>query len=151
MSVPSEQASSCPAGPFCSRRWSRWCGVPWRDSSSAVSSLIGTGSSSVRFRPASPASRLAYCRIRMCLGLLDPDPVVRGRIPPPTSVADPHPYVLRPPGSGSGFRSSRTRYGSGSGSFYNQAKIIKKTSILLFCDFFMTFIFEKWCKCSFKK
>ena len=47
---------------------------------------------------------------------------------------DPHPdskdpYVFGPPGSGS--RSISTRYGSGfgSGSFYNQAKIVRKTLI----------------------
>jgi len=42
------------------------------------------------------------------------------------SVADPDsqdPYVFEPPGSGSG--SSSTEYGSG--SFYNQAKIVRKT------------------------
>ncbi len=61
MSFPFEQTFSCPAGPFCLKRWSRWCGAPWRDSSSAVSSLTGTGSSSVRSRPASPASRSAVC------------------------------------------------------------------------------------------
>ncbi len=46
-----------------------------------------------------------------------------------------------------------TRYGSdpGSGSFYNQAKILRKTLFPLFCVFFLTFIFEKWCICSFKK
>jgi hypothetical protein len=43
------------------------------------------------------------------------------------SVADQDPqdpYVLGPPGSGSG--SISTRYGSGSGSFQNQAKIVRK-------------------------
>jgi hypothetical protein len=48
------------------------------------------------------------------------------------SVADP--YVFGPPGSGS----IRTRYGSGSGSFYHQAKIV-----LLFCGIFMTFYLSK--------
>jgi hypothetical protein len=73
-----------------------------------------------------------------------------------SSVADPDPntdpsdpYVFRPPGSGSGFISQR--YGSGSGSFYHQSKIVRKTLILLFCDFFLTFYFEKLCKCTFKK
>jgi hypothetical protein len=37
------------------------------------------------------------------------------------------PYVFGPPGSGS--RSISTRYESGSGSFYNQAKIVRKTLI----------------------
>jgi hypothetical protein len=41
------------------------------------------------------------------------------------SVADP--YVFRPPGSESG--SSSQRYGSGSGSFYRQAKTVRKTLI----------------------
>jgi hypothetical protein len=41
---------------------------------------------------------------------------------PSISVADPGPYVFGPPGSGS--RSSSQRYGSG--SFYYQAKIVRK-------------------------
>ncbi len=66
-----------------------------------------------------------------------------------SSVADPEPYVFGPLGS----ESISTRYGS----FYHQAKIVRKTivrktlipTILWFLyDFF---IFEKWCKCSFKK
>ncbi len=51
-----------------------------------------------------------------------------------TSVADPDPNpdpsdpsVFGPPGSGSG--SISQRYGSRSGSFYNQAKIVRKTLI----------------------
>jgi hypothetical protein len=47
-----------------------------------------------------------------------------------TSVAYPDledPYVFGPPRSGSG--SIRQRYGSESGSFYHQAKIIRKTLI----------------------
>ncbi len=43
------------------------------------------------------------------------------------SVADPDPRVFGPPGSG--FRSISQRFGSGSGSFYHQAKIVRKTSI----------------------
>ncbi len=44
-----------------------------------------------------------------------------------SSVADPDPCVFGPPGSGS----IRQRYGSGfgSGSFYHQAKIVRKTLI----------------------
>jgi hypothetical protein len=45
-----------------------------------------------------------------------------------TSVGDPDAsdrYVLGPPGSGSGFVSQRY----GSGSFYHQAKIVRKTMI----------------------
>jgi hypothetical protein len=39
--------------------------------------------------------------------------------------------ILGPPGSGS----ASQRYGFGSGSFYHQAKIARKTLIHLFCDF----------------
>ena len=39
--------------------------------------------------------------------------------------SDPDPYVFWPPGSGS----ISTRYGSGSGSFYHQAKIVRKPLI----------------------
>ncbi len=49
-------------------------------------------------------------------------------LPPLTSVADPDPsdpYVFGPPGSGS----ISQRYGSGSGSFYHQAKIVRKALI----------------------
>jgi hypothetical protein len=42
---------------------------------------------------------------------------------PLSSVVDPDPYVFGPPGSGSGCQ----RYGSG--SFYHQAKIVRKTLI----------------------
>jgi hypothetical protein len=52
-----------------------------------------------------------------------------------TSVADPDVFGL----SGSGFFSKRY----GSGSFYYQAKMERKTLIPIFCDFFMTFFFEK--------
>ncbi len=65
----------------------------------------------------------------------DRDRVFLGQVPPritgikvsliESSGADPDPYVLGPPGSGSGFIS--TRYGSG--SFYNQAEIVRKTLI----------------------
>jgi hypothetical protein len=45
-----------------------------------------------------------------------------------TSVSDPpDPHVFGPPGSESGFTSQW--YGSGSESFYHQAKIIRKTLI----------------------
>ncbi len=63
-----------------------------------------------------------------------------------SSVADPDPYNFGPPGSES--ISQRC----GSGSFYHQARIVRKTLIptvlWLFIDFF---IFEKGCKCTFKK
>ncbi len=67
-----------------------------------------------------------------------------------TSVADPNPDPsdpYGPPGIGSG--SISQRYGSG--SFYHPAKIVRKTLIPLFCDFFLPFNFEKWCKCTVKR
>jgi hypothetical protein len=42
-----------------------------------------------------------------------------------TSVVDPDPHVFGPLGSGS----ISQNYGSGFGSFYHRAKIIRKTSI----------------------
>jgi hypothetical protein len=45
-------------------------------------------------------------------------------------------YVVGPPESGSGFVSQRC--GSGSGSVYHKAKIVRKILIPLFCEFFMT-------------
>jgi hypothetical protein len=44
-----------------------------------------------------------------------------------SSIADPDSYMFGPPGSGS--RPASTRYGPGSGSFYHQAKIARKTLI----------------------
>jgi hypothetical protein len=49
-----------------------------------------------------------------------------------SSVADPDPHVFGPPGSGS----SSQRYGSGSGSFYHHAKIVRKTLIPSFFTLF---------------
>jgi hypothetical protein len=49
---------------------------------------------------------------------------------PSTSVADPDPYVFGPPGSGTGSISQSD--GSGSVSFYHQAKIVRKTLIPTF-------------------
>ncbi len=46
---------------------------------------------------------------------------------------DPDLYVFEPPRAGSG--SVSQKYGSGSGSFHHQAKIVKK-NFLLFCDFY---------------
>ncbi len=65
-----------------------------------------------------------------------------------SSVADldPDPYVFGPPGSGS----ISQRNGSGSWFFYHQAKIVRKTLIPSVL-WLLTFIFEKWCKCTFKK
>ncbi len=72
-----------------------------------------------------------------------------------SSVADPDPQVFGPPGSGSICQSY------GSGSYYHHAKIVGKILIptifkivgikILFCDSFWLFIFEKLCKCTFKK
>ncbi len=72
-----------------------------------------------------------------------------------TSVTDPDPnpdlpdpHVFGPPGSGSG--SISQRYGSG--SFYLQAKIVrKKLDYFRFVTSFWLFIFEKWYQCTFKK
>jgi hypothetical protein len=46
-----------------------------------------------------------------------------------SSVADPDPHVFGPPGSGSTSQryGSGSCYGSGSGSFYHHAKIVRKT------------------------
>ncbi len=60
------------------------------------------------------------------------------------SVSDPNPdppdpHVFGPSGSGS----TCQRYEIGSGSFYYQAKLVKTS--------FGLFIFEKLCKCTFKK
>jgi hypothetical protein len=60
------------------------------------------------------------------------------------SVADPDPHVFGPPGSGS----ISQRYGSESGSFYHQAKIVRKTMILtalcLLFDFLSLKMMEKY-------
>ncbi len=64
-----------------------------------------------------------------------------------SSVADPDPpdpRLFGPPGSGYG--STCQRYGSGSGSFYHHAKIVRKTLIPTILWLFWLFIFEKWCK-----
>jgi hypothetical protein len=62
------------------------------------------------------------------------------------SVADPDldppdPHVFGPPGSGTGSTSQRN--GSGSGSFYHHAKIVRKILIPTILCLFLTFIFEK--------
>ncbi len=64
----------------------------------------------------------------------------RVRIHIPRTDLDPagQPKNADPRGSGS----ISMRYGSGSGSFYNQAIIVRKPSFLLFCDFSMTFYLE---------
>jgi hypothetical protein len=50
---------------------------------------------------------------------------------------DPEQYVYGPPGSGSG--PAIILYGSGSGSFHQQAKKVSEALIPLFCYFFLTF------------
>jgi hypothetical protein len=53
------------------------------------------------------------------------------------SVPDPpDPHVFGPPGSGS----TSQRYGSGSGSFYHQAKIVRKTLIPTVLLFLLNFL-----------
>ncbi len=49
---------------------------------------------------------------------------------------------------GSGSVSMRFRSGSG---IPHQAKIVRKSWFLMFCDFFRLFLFEKRCKCALKK
>ena len=60
------------------------------------------------------------------------------------SVADldpPDPHVFGPPGSGS--TSQRYGSGSGSGTFYHHAKIVRKTLIPSILGLILIFIFEK--------
>jgi hypothetical protein len=69
-----------------------------------------------------------------------------------TSVADPEPPDPRdfgPPESGSG--SISQRYHMDPDPSIIKQKIVRKTLISTFCDFFLTFIFQKGCKCTFKK
>jgi hypothetical protein len=47
------------------------------------------------------------------------------------SVPDPGPFVFGPPGSGSTSQRNGSGSGVGSGSFYRQAKIVRKTLILI--------------------
>ncbi len=59
---------------------------------------------------------------------------------------DPDPHIFLPSGSGS------TSQRCGSGSFYHQAKFFfKNLYSYCFVTSFGLFIFEKWCKCTFKK
>ncbi len=60
------------------------------------------------------------------------------------NVTPSDPYVFGPPGSGS--ESVSQRYGSG--SFYHQAKIVRKT---LIPTVLWLLIFDKWCKCILNK
>ncbi len=65
-----------------------------------------------------------------------------------TSIADPDLYAFGPPGSGAVPR----RYGSGSRSFYHQAKKVKKKlDSYCFVTSLWLFIFEKLCNYNFKK
>ncbi len=63
----------------------------------------------------------------------------------PTSGQDPDLYVFEPPRSASG--SVIYLYGSGSGSFRQQAKKWRKT----FISVLWNLLFEELCKCTFKK
>jgi hypothetical protein len=67
--------------------------------------------------------------------------LIRNSVPDPDPNLDPDlpdPHVFEPPGSGS----ISQRYGSG--SFYQQAKIVRKNlGFLLFCNFFWTFYLRK--------
>ncbi len=54
-------------------------------------------------------------------------PNQKGKIKQGSSVGDLNPFVFGP--AGSGFVCMRYRYGSSSGSFYHQAKIVRKTFI----------------------
>ncbi len=60
---------------------------------------------------------------------------------PFSSVPDPDPHVFGPPGSVS--VSTSQRYGSGSGSFYHHAKIVRKTLIPSVLWLFLTFYLWK--------
>jgi hypothetical protein len=65
-----------------------------------------------------------------------------------SSVADPDlpdPHVFGPLGSGS----TSQRYGSGSGSFYHHAKIVRKTLVPTIFDFLS--LKHDVSKCTFKK
>ncbi len=52
-------------------------------------------------------------------------------------------HTFRPPESGYISQRYGSESGTGSGSFYHQAKIVRKHWFLLFCDFCVIFIFEK--------
>ncbi len=60
--------------------------------------------------------------------------------PDPPDPYPPDPYVFGPPGS------IRQRYGSGSGSFYHHAKIVRKTLIPTILWLFLTFYLWKMMK-----
>jgi hypothetical protein len=91
--------------------------------------------------PAHPRSTAAHApmwRNKGCGGKTRFKKMSTGSVTDPDPNPDPlDPNVFGTPGSVSGPISHR--YGSGSGSFYHQAKIVRKTLIPTFCDFFLTF------------
>ncbi len=76
--------------------------------------------------------RIIRIQVRTSTGVAYPDP------------DPPDPHVFGPPGS----ESVSKRSGSGSGSFYHHAKIVRKT---LVPTILWLFICEKLCQCTFKK
>jgi hypothetical protein len=103
------------------------------------------------FHCSPPGYSPAHCR--PCLGENTAFFSLTSSVPDSNPNPDPpDPHVFGPPGSGP----IGQRYGSGSGSesgsFYHQAKIVRK--ILIFSCFvtsFGLFILKKLCKCTFKK
>ncbi len=71
-------------------------------------------------------------------------PLVQTSVPDPDP---PDPHVFRPPGSGS----TSQRYGSGSGSFYNHAKIVRKPLIPSVLWLFLTYYLWKMMKMYLQK
>ncbi len=70
-------------------------------------------------------------------------PNIQNSVPDPN--LDPDPHVFGPPGSGS----TSQRYGSG--SFYHQAKIVRKTLIPIVLWLLLDFLSLKMSQCTFKK
>ncbi len=90
--------------------------------------------------PVAKSVHTSIVQIIVCFRVLNTDSffhcIDRGICAFTSSVADPDPldpYVIIPPGSGS----ISQRFGSGSGSFYHQAR---RNLILLLNDFFLTFL-----------
>ncbi len=110
-------------------RWDAWSSASVRPSHTEYSS-------------SSPATRYMWLLIEECRWL-QTGLRIRIRI----RIHGIHRYVFGPPGSGSSYQ----RYGSGSGSFYQQAKIVRKTFLpAVFVTSLWPFIFEKCCKCTLK-
>jgi hypothetical protein len=103
----------------CMKTW-RWCTEVWRPGC-GVWMFEDLEVKWYRYMTYEDLEEVLRMRIRMLLGLLDPEPSVR--------------------------------YGSsGSRSFYHQAKIVRKPLIpTVLWLFLLLIIFEKWCKCTFKK